>query len=79
MNNDVIIKADNLYFSYDDEKSHSLNGLSLEIRRGRKIAFMEPTVPENPLFSCAATASISPPPAPSTWTGNPWTTPGRGC
>ena len=38
--NDVIIKADNLYFSYDDEKSHSLNGLSLEIRRGRKIAFM---------------------------------------
>lgn len=40
MNNDVIIKADNLYFSYDDEKSHSLNGLSLEIRRGRKIAFM---------------------------------------
>ena len=38
--NDVIIKADNLYFSYDDEKSHSLNGLSLEIRRGKKIAFM---------------------------------------
>lgn len=38
--NDVIIKADNLYFSYDDETSHSLNGLSLEIRRGKKIAFM---------------------------------------
>lgn len=40
MTNDVILKADNLYFSYDDEKSHSLNGFSLEIRRGKKIAFM---------------------------------------
>ena len=28
---DIIIKADNLYFSYDDENSYSLNGLSLEI------------------------------------------------
>ena len=40
MNHDVILKAENLYFSYDDEKTHSLNGLSLEIRKGRKIAFM---------------------------------------
>lgn len=38
--NDIILKADNLYFSYDDQKTHSLNGLSLEIRRGKKIAFM---------------------------------------
>lgn len=38
--NAVILKADNLYFSYDDEKTHSLNGLSLEIHRGKKIAFM---------------------------------------
>ena len=37
---DIIIKAENLYFSYDDGSSHSLNGLSLEIRRGKKIAFM---------------------------------------
>lgn len=37
---DIILKAENLYFSYDDEKTHSLNGLSLEIRRGRRIAFM---------------------------------------
>lgn len=37
---DIILKADNLYFSYDDDKSHSLNGLSLEIRRGHKVAFM---------------------------------------
>lgn len=40
MNSDIILKADNLYFSYDDEHSHSLNGLSLEIRRGQKVAFM---------------------------------------
>ncbi len=37
---DIILKAENLYFSYDDEKTHSLNGLSLEIERGKKIAFM---------------------------------------
>ena len=34
--NDIILKAENLYFSYDDEKTHSLNGLSLEIGRGKK-------------------------------------------
>ena len=37
---DIIIKAEDLYFSYDDAKSYSLNGLSLEIERGRKVAFM---------------------------------------
>ena len=37
---DIILKADNLYFSYDDDDSHSLNGLSLEIGRNKKIAFM---------------------------------------
>lgn len=37
---DIIIKADNLYFSYDDEKSYSLDGMSLEIERGKKVAFM---------------------------------------
>lgn len=37
---DVILKADDLYFSYEGEKNHSLNGLSLEIERGKKIAFM---------------------------------------
>ncbi len=30
MNSDIILKAENLYFSYDDEQSHSLNGLSLD-------------------------------------------------
>lgn len=37
---DIILKADNLYYSYDDGNSHSLKGLSLEIERGKKIAFM---------------------------------------
>ena len=32
-NNDIILKADNLYFSYDDEKTHSLNGLSPGFQR----------------------------------------------
>lgn len=40
MNSDIILKAEDLYFSYDDEQSHSLNGLSLEIKRGQKVAFM---------------------------------------
>lgn len=37
---DIILKADDLYFSYEGEKNHSLNGLSLKIGRGKKIAFM---------------------------------------
>ncbi|MCI9101041.1 MAG: ABC transporter ATP-binding protein [Lachnospiraceae bacterium] len=40
MNETPILKAENLHFSYDNGDSHSLNGLSLEIFRGRKIAFM---------------------------------------
>lgn len=40
MNSDIILKAEDLYFSYDDEQNHSLNGLSLEIKKGQKIAFM---------------------------------------
>lgn len=40
MNEIPILKAENLYFSYDNGDSHSLNGLSLEIFRGRKVAFM---------------------------------------
>ena len=37
---DIILKAENLYFSYDDENSLSLIGLYLEIKRGHKVAFM---------------------------------------
>lgn len=40
MSADIILKAENLYFSYDDDNSHSLNGLSLEIKKGHKVAIM---------------------------------------
>ena len=40
--NDVILKADNLYFSYDGGQSFSLNGLSLEIKKGSRTAFLGP-------------------------------------
>lgn len=40
MSADSILKAENLYFSYDDDNSHSLNGLSLEIKKGQKVAVM---------------------------------------
>ena len=37
---DVIIKAEDLWFSYDGEEAHALRGLSLELRKGRRIALM---------------------------------------
>lgn len=40
MDSTPIIKAENLFFSYDNGNSQSLNGFSLEICRGKKIAFM---------------------------------------
>ena len=40
MRDEIILKADSLYFSYDEDHSHSLNGLSLEIRKGQKAALM---------------------------------------
>ena len=41
MNDDIILKAENLCFSYEEEPdSHPLNGLNLEIRRGEKVAVM---------------------------------------
>ncbi len=40
MSDEIIIKAENLHFSYDDGYTYSLDGLSLDIHRGRKIAFM---------------------------------------
>ena len=55
MNHDIILKADDLYFSYDDDKTHSLNGLSLEIKRGSKVAFMGANGSGKSTFSCAAT------------------------
>lgn len=41
MTSDIILKAENLIYAYDeDEKENALNGLSLEIRRGEKVAVM---------------------------------------
>ena len=40
LKDEIILKAEDLYFSYDDDHNHSLNGLSLEIKKGRKIAVM---------------------------------------
>ena len=39
---EVILKAENLCFSYDDGQSLSLNGLSVEIKKGSKTAFLGP-------------------------------------
>lgn len=40
MNQEIILKAENLHYSYDMEDSHSLNGLSLEIKKAQKVAVM---------------------------------------
>lgn len=41
MTQDIILKAESLYFSYDeDEQENALDGLSLEVRRGEKVAVM---------------------------------------
>ena len=40
MKMESIIKADNLYFTYDGENTPALNGLSLDIQKGKKIAVM---------------------------------------
>lgn len=38
--NDILLNAKDLYFSYDEGNTMSLNGLSLTISRGKKIACM---------------------------------------
>ena len=41
MNSDIILKADHLHYTYEDSTDKgALNDLSLEIRRGQKVAFM---------------------------------------
>ena len=40
MKMESIIKADNLYFTCDGENTPALNGLSLDIQKGKKIAVM---------------------------------------
>ena len=59
MSTDIILKAEDLYFSYDDDNSHSLNGLSLEIKRGQKIAVMGANGSGKSTFFRAVPESIS--------------------
>ena len=41
MSSDIILQAEDLHFSYDEDlRENALNGLSLEIRRGQKVAVM---------------------------------------
>lgn len=37
---DIIIEAEGVYYAYDEEGVNSLNGVSLKIQRGQKVAFM---------------------------------------
>lgn len=37
---DIIIEAREVYYSYEEDGPHSLNGVSLKIRKGQKVAFM---------------------------------------
>lgn len=37
---DYIIEAENVHYTYEEGGPHSLNGVSLKIKRGRKVAFM---------------------------------------
>ena len=50
MNPDIILKADELYFSYDDNNSHSLNGLSLKSDGDRSSLYGAKQAVENRLF-----------------------------
>lgn len=58
-NEDIILKAENLYYSYDDDDSHSLNGLSVDIRRNRKIAVMGANGSGKSTFFSAVPESVS--------------------
>lgn len=40
MVNDILLKAEQLSYTYEGSDVPALNGLSLEIRRGRKVACM---------------------------------------
>ena len=37
---ETILEAKHLYFSYDNDQTHSLNDFSLKIEKGMKIAVM---------------------------------------
>ena len=56
---ETILEAKHLYFSYDNDQTHSLNDFSLTIEKGKKIAVRDLTVPANLPFSSAATESTA--------------------
>lgn len=60
MNTDVILKAEDLFFSYDDGTSYALSGLSLDIRRGQKIALMGANGSGKSTFSLCCTGICKP-------------------
>lgn len=60
MNTDVILKAEDLYFSYDDGASYALSGLSLDIKKGRKIALMGANGSGKSTFSLCCTGICKP-------------------
>lgn len=37
---DIVLEAKDVYFSYDENDANSLDGVSLKIKRGQKVAFM---------------------------------------
>ena len=37
---DIIIEARDVFYTYEEGGPHSLNGVSLKIKRGQKVAFM---------------------------------------
>lgn len=60
MNTDVILKAEDLFFSYDDGASYALSGLSLDIKRGQKIALMGANGSGKSTFSLCCTGICKP-------------------
>ncbi|KMZ55471.1 cobalt import ATP-binding protein CbiO 1 [Dorea sp. D27] len=53
---DIIIEARDVHYSYEEGGQQSLNGVSLKIGRGKKVAFMGANGSGKSTFLCAATA-----------------------
>ena len=56
---ETILEAKHLYFSYDNDQTHSLNDFSLKIEKGKKIAVMGSNGSGKSTFSSAATESTA--------------------
>lgn len=69
---DILLKADNIYFSYDNDKTQSLNGLSIEIRRGKKIACMGANGSGKSTFFLCCNGILKPSSGTMYWKGAPF-------